>query len=749
MRTFTIAAVLVAGAMQAAAQPLGTSFTYQGRLTDGGNPANGSYDLQVALFDAASGGAQVGSTLTRDDVVVSAGLFTASLDFGAAFTGSKRWLELRVRPGASTGSYTTLGGRQELTPSPNAVFSSVTPWAGIAGKPAGFADDVDNDSGGDITGVTAGTGLTGGGTTGAVTVSANLAGSGAASTIARSDHDHFSQAWSGSTANGLTVTNAGGAALRGLTTATSTTPGVFGSSQSTVGVGVQGQALATSGANRGVMGEAASSSGAGVYGINSAAGGSGVVGASIVGGVGVRGTLSGTQGDAIRGSSLNTSGQTTGVLGENDSVSGRGVRGIAWSLVGPAYGMWGTTRSPDGFGGYFDNVGGGPALGVGLGGIRFADQTIQTTASTGDISEVTAGAGLTGGGTSGAVTLGVNFGGTGTANTASRIDHDHVGHSWSGNQLVAFQVVNTLNSVGGFRDGIFGQTNSSDSSGRGVVGYAPNGPGVNYGVWGQADSPQGRGVFGIAGAGSGVNYGVYGQTNSPAGYAGYFEGNVGIPGSSKLTFGLTARQVIDLNSPAYGIGVQGGVVYFRTEPPGGGYAWFMGGSHSNTQNDPGPGGVRNMRLDGAGNLFVRGVFSPGGADFAEMLPAVQGLEAGDVLAIGPDGHLTLSTEPYQGTLAGVYSTKPGLVGGATDGESTEGRVPLAVAGVVPVKVTDEGGPIVAGDSLTSSSTPGHAMKAAKVQVGGIAFFPSGVVIGKALEPLHSATGVVRALVVLQ
>jgi hypothetical protein len=89
------------------------------------------------------------------------------------------------------------------------------------------------------------------------------------------------------------------------------------------------------------------------------------------------------------------------------------------------------------------------------------------------------------------------------------------------------------------------------------------------------------------------------------------------------------------------------------------------------------------------------------------------------------------------------------VGGAADGESTEGKAPLAIAGIVPVKVTDEGGPIAPGDALTSSSTPGHAMKAAKVRVGGIAFFPSGVVIGKALEPLPAGRGVIRALVVLQ
>src|SRR5262245_41773661 len=109
-----VAAWLVLAALPLTAQPIGTAFTYQGRLTDAGNPANGTYDLQVALFDAASGGTQVGGTLTRDDVVVANGLFTVSLDFGSVFAGSQRWLELRVRPGASTGAYTTLAARQEL-----------------------------------------------------------------------------------------------------------------------------------------------------------------------------------------------------------------------------------------------------------------------------------------------------------------------------------------------------------------------------------------------------------------------------------------------------------------------------------------------------------------------------------------------------------------------------------------------------------------------------------------------------------
>lgn len=103
--------------------PLGTAFTYQGRLTDAGLPANGSLDLQFKLFDALTVGNQVGSTLTRTNVAVSAGLFTVSLDFGAVFSGNKSFLEIGVRPGGTSGAFTLFSERQELTPAPNAVFS--------------------------------------------------------------------------------------------------------------------------------------------------------------------------------------------------------------------------------------------------------------------------------------------------------------------------------------------------------------------------------------------------------------------------------------------------------------------------------------------------------------------------------------------------------------------------------------------------------------------------------------------------
>lgn len=104
--------------------PLGTAFTYQGRLTDGGSPADGAYDLSFALYDASSGGSQVGSTLTENDVPVTDGLFTVQLDFGSgAFTGEARFLEIGVRPGASGGAFTTLSPRQPLTAAPYALHA--------------------------------------------------------------------------------------------------------------------------------------------------------------------------------------------------------------------------------------------------------------------------------------------------------------------------------------------------------------------------------------------------------------------------------------------------------------------------------------------------------------------------------------------------------------------------------------------------------------------------------------------------
>lgn len=170
--------------------PQGNSFTYQGRLSDDGAPASGAFDFRFALYDAAVGGSQVGPIATRDDVAVTNGLFTIALDFGAVFDGNRRFLDVAVRPGASTGAFVSLTPRQELTPAPATLFSAATPWGGVSGKPAGFADNIDDDSGGTVTSVTAGPGLLGGPITSTGSLAVAFAGTGAAATAARSDHDH-------------------------------------------------------------------------------------------------------------------------------------------------------------------------------------------------------------------------------------------------------------------------------------------------------------------------------------------------------------------------------------------------------------------------------------------------------------------------------------------------------------------------------------------------------------------------------
>lgn len=98
-----------------------TAFSYQGRLTDGGAPANGTYDLQFTLYNASS--TAIPSPLVREDVTVTNGIFTVQLDFGVSvFTnGQASTLEIGVRPGTATGAFTILSPRQPITATPYAI----------------------------------------------------------------------------------------------------------------------------------------------------------------------------------------------------------------------------------------------------------------------------------------------------------------------------------------------------------------------------------------------------------------------------------------------------------------------------------------------------------------------------------------------------------------------------------------------------------------------------------------------------
>jgi hypothetical protein len=111
-----IACALVPAAVAQAL--VGNSFTYQGELVSAGTPANGPFDFQFRLFNSLN--AQVGPTVTVNDLAVTDGRFTTSLDFGDVYTGQLLGLDISVRPGASIGAYTTLTPRQPLAGTPYA-----------------------------------------------------------------------------------------------------------------------------------------------------------------------------------------------------------------------------------------------------------------------------------------------------------------------------------------------------------------------------------------------------------------------------------------------------------------------------------------------------------------------------------------------------------------------------------------------------------------------------------------------------
>jgi hypothetical protein len=143
--------LLLGAAFSVHAVPQGTAITYQGELKQSGQPASGIFDFQIGLYLQASGGLAV-DVLQLEDVQVTDGIFTLALDFTAApFVGDQTWLEIGVRPGATTDGFTGLLPRQALTSVPYALNARAVEMdainsAAIADSSVGSSEIIDNSS---------------------------------------------------------------------------------------------------------------------------------------------------------------------------------------------------------------------------------------------------------------------------------------------------------------------------------------------------------------------------------------------------------------------------------------------------------------------------------------------------------------------------------------------------------------------------------------------------------------------------
>jgi hypothetical protein len=151
-KTLALWALLAVLASSAAATEMGTAFTYQGRLCDGGVPANGLYDFTFELYSAPDPPGDPIDSQPLPGVPVTNGLFTTNINFGISpfAAGEARWLRILACTNGAD-SPVPLGPRQELKPTPYALYAanaatvSTVPWGSITSVPDGL-NDGDNDT---------------------------------------------------------------------------------------------------------------------------------------------------------------------------------------------------------------------------------------------------------------------------------------------------------------------------------------------------------------------------------------------------------------------------------------------------------------------------------------------------------------------------------------------------------------------------------------------------------------------------
>ena len=757
--------LLVAGS--ASADPgVPPVMSYQGELRDAeGNPVDGTYTMTFTIYDAATDGNALWSETQA--VEVRGGLFSVMLGSvnplgKEVFEGGERWLGVKV------------GSDPEMVPRLRLGSAAYALSAGTLPAGAVISGDVEN-----VLIVR----HTGGGGMGARSVawwgSSGVYGDTESSDDFAAGVRGFAVATSGMTYGVYGETRSStdyAAGVRGWAAAYSgKTYGVYGGTHSIEpeAAGVYGEAVAYSGKTYGVHGETWSST-------DGAAGVKGEATSSFGMTYGVYGeTNNSTSGAAgVKGEATSGFGMTYGVHGETKSSTDytAGVKGEATAIAGKTYGVYGETKSST------DYTAGVKGEATAITGMTYGVYGVtksNTDYAAGMKGEATATSGKTYGvyGKTDSSTDGAT-GVTGWAAAKSGQTYGVYGMTDSGTDGAA-GVVGWADAKSGQTYGVYGKTNSSTDGAAGVVGWADASSGVTYGVYGvtkstggpfevaagvkglatatsgaayggyfESKSTDGIGVKGYASADSGWTYGVYGETKSSD------DGAAGVIGwadaSSGKTYGV--HGVTDSGD------TDAAAIYGETSTAAsGGRFESDSGTAVYLKSDSGDiiqgynAGQLVFKVSNEGNVYADGQYLSPAADFAEMLPGEEDMEPGDVLAVGPDGKVVRAGAGGVAAIIGVYSTKPAFIGGASLEGGGEGLVPVAVVGVVPVKVTAENGPIRPNDLLTLSRTPGYAAKAVPLFVldSGEGVYAGGTILGRALEGLESGEGVIRVLLQLR
>lgn len=300
------------------------------------------------------------------------------------------------------------------------------------------------------------------------------------------------------------------------------------------------------------------------------------------------------------------------------------------------------------------------------------------------------------------------------------------------------------------KDHAIGVTGWNTAAGDGVLGHSESGDGVR----GEAIASNKSGVYGHSTEG----FGVTGRSTNNNGVQGFSDGvnKYGVYGHKA---GTTGAAVYGNNEGNTGSGVIGEStnyvgVWGETDRPDGNY------------------GIRtpdNMYV--GGKIDLVGVVDPVIGERFEVDPDDE-YEVGDLLVIDPNSsYLVLSTEPNDTKVIGVVGPGVdykdgelmvivmGYHGAKPDAKSILNALGEPMVGIaeetptrtvakIKVDATSYGA-IKRGDLLTTSPTPGHAMKAQPVDVGGVKIYRPGTIIGKALESLKSGRGLIEVFIVLQ